>query len=325
MSTHNHFRLLEQYQQYESVIHSLMESIMTSLNGLELLQSEPAQQQTINYLSRAYPFIELLYSLDGNGIQLTNSAYSPTMSERKRRSLGKGSDRSQRPYVQAARQSTNAVVVTSPYLSNATHQLAISVVQHLVDEQGRDRGYLVINFNLRRLISYLNGDEMRFRCHHYFQWIYGLIGGLLIVVAALLLYSALESLFSLFDEDNHVATGAFGIVILITLGMSIFDLGKTILEEEVLVNKDIHHHDSTRRTISRFMAAIIIAVSIEALLLMFKSLLDGGDVGNQLINAVWMLMAAVAMLAGLGVYLKLSRDSQPQTSDRISATNTPPG
>ncbi|OXY83770.1 MULTISPECIES: cache domain-containing protein [Oceanimonas] len=310
MSTHNHFRLLEQYQQYQSVIHSLMESIMTSLNGQSLLQSEQAQQQTIDYLSRPYPFVELLYSLDNNGIQMTESAYSPTVSERRRRSLGKGSDRSRRPYVQAAKQSSNAIVVTSPYLSNATHQLAISVIQHLVDEQGRDCGYLVINFNLRRLISYLNGDERRFRCHHYFQWIYTLIGGLLIVVAALLLYSALESLVSLFDDDSNIATGAFGIVILITLGMSIFDLGKTILEEEVLVNKDIHHHDSTRRTISRFMAAIIIAVSIEALLLMFKSLLDGGDGGNQLINAVWMLMAAVAMLSGLGVYLKLSRDSQ---------------
>ena len=94
----------------------------------------------------------------------------------------------------------------------------------------------------------------------------------------------------------------------VTLGMSSFDLGKTILEEEVLVNKDIHHHDTTRRTISRFMAAIIIAVSIEALLLMFKSLLGGGDGGAALINAVWMLLAAVAMLAGLGVYLRLSRE-----------------
>ncbi|WP_116475499.1 PDC sensor domain-containing protein [Zobellella maritima] len=309
MSTHNHFRLLEQYQQYQSVIHSLMESIMTSLNGPELQQSSQAQQQSIDYLSRAYPFVELLYSLDSDGIQLMDSAYSPTMSERKRRSPGKGSDRSRRPYMLAAKQSANAVVVTSPYLSNATHQLAISVVRHLVDEQGRDLGYLVINFNLRRLISYLNGDEMRFRCHHYFQWIYGLIGGLLILVAALLLYSAFESLMSVFDANSNIATGAFGTVILITLGMSIFDLGKTILEEEVLVNKDIHHHDSTRRTISRFMAAIIIAVSIEALLLMFKSLLDGNG-GDQLINAVWMLMAAVAMLGGLGVYLKLSRDNQ---------------
>ncbi|MBY4678195.1 hypothetical protein [Marinobacterium arenosum] len=314
MSTQNHFRLLEHYRQYEATIHSLMESMMTSLNGLALLHDKNAQQQTVDYLSEAYPFVELIYSLDCGGVQLMDSAYSPTVSERKRRSLGKGSDRSQRPYVLAARARPNAVVVTNPYLSSATHQLSISAVQHFVDPDGTDRGYLVININLQRLISYLNGDEMRSRFHHYFQGIYGFIGFMLILVSALLLYSALESLVRVFSDASSVATGAFGIVILITLGMSIFDLGKTILEEEVLVDKDIHHHDTTRRTISRFMAAIIIAVSIEALLLMFKSLLDGGDGGSAVINAVWMLMAAVAMLIGLGVYLKLSRDRRSQST-----------
>ncbi|WP_027857388.1 PDC sensor domain-containing protein [Marinobacterium jannaschii] len=310
MSTHNHIQLLQRYQQYEQTIHSLMTSMMTSLNGESLLRDKQAQQQMVNHLSQAYPFVELIYSLDADGIQRMDSAYSPNVSERKRRSLGKGSDRSQRPYFIAARESHNSAVITRPYLSSATYQLAISSVQHFVDGAGNDLGYLVININLQRLISYLNGDEMRSRFHPWFQWVYGLIGGMLVLVSALLLYAAGEAMLGVFDNGGNIATGAFGIVIIITLGMSIFDLGKTILEEEVLVNKDIHHHDSTRRTISRFMAAIIIAVSIEALLLMFKSLLDGGGGGGQLISAVWMLMAAVAMLAGLGVYLKLSRDSE---------------
>jgi hypothetical protein len=41
---------------------------------------------------------------------------------------------------------------------------------------------------------------------------------------------------------------------------------------------------------------------------MFKSLLSGGDGGTELISAVWMLLAAVAMLVGLGVYLRLSQE-----------------
>jgi hypothetical protein len=209
----------------------------------------------------------------------------------------------------AAREQLNRAVVTKPYLSSATHQLSVSAVLHLVDDDGNDLGYLVLNFNLQRLIAYLNGDGRRTRFHPWFQGIYGLIGGMLVLVSALLLYSAGEAMLKVFDAGNNIATGAFGIVIMITLGMSIFDLGKTILEEEVLVTKDIHHHDATRRTISRLMAAIIIAVSIESLLLMFKSLLDGGDGGGtQLISAVWMLLAAVAMLVGLGVYLRLSRE-----------------
>lgn len=50
-----------------------------------------------------------------------------------------------------------------------------------------------------------------------------------------------------------------------------FDLGKTRLENAVLMHKDVYRHSATRRTITRFMAIILIAVSIEGLLLMFKS------------------------------------------------------
>lgn len=306
MSSHNHLRLLEQYQQHADSIHSLMESMMTSLGGEKLLNDRQAQQEAVERLSRYYPFVELIYSLDAEGIQLMDSVYGPHVSERSRRPPGQGNDRSHRPYVAALRASQAEVVVTRPYLSSATHRLAVSAAQRFLDGEGRDRGFLVINFNLQKLIAYLNGDALRSRVHPLFQGIYGLIGALLVLVAALLLYSAVGSLIHAFSLGKELATGAFGIVILITLGLAIFDLGKTILEEEVLTAKDIHHSDSTRRTITRFMSAIVIAVSIEALLLMFKSLLGGG--GEQVVNAVWMLMAAVALLAGLGVYLKLSRE-----------------
>jgi len=70
----------------------------------------------------------------------------------------------------------------------------------------------------------------------------------------------------------------------------------------VLMHKDIFRHSSTRRTITRFIAAILIAVSIEALLLMFKSAI--GD-GHQLYEAVLMMLSAVGLLVGLGVYVYL--------------------
>jgi hypothetical protein len=126
---------------------------------------------------------------------------------------------------------------------------------------------------------------------------------MLVMVAGLLLFYAGKAMFDVVQEHIKATTQIFEVVILITLGLAIFDLGKTILEEEVLLHKDIHHEGSTRRTISRFMSAIVIAVSIESLLLMFKSLL--GD-ATHLNSAVLMLIAAVALLVGLGIYLKLT-------------------
>lgn len=302
----NHLRLIENYQQYEQAIHRLLESMMTSFSGTALLSDRDAQAGVMSRIFRYYPFAELMYSMDINGVQLMDTVCSPGVSYRQQREPGKGRDRSHRPYMLIARNTENQVCVTDPYLSCATHQLAISSVQVVHDSEGNVAGYLVMNFNLQRLISYLKGDQIRAGIHPVFQTIYAAIGGMLVLVSMLLIYAAGVSLWKAFELGGDVTTRSFGIVILITLGLAIFDLGKTILEEEVLSNKDIHHHDTSRRTITRFMSAIVIAVSIESLLLMFKSLLV--DSGGHVLNAVWMLMAAVALLMALGVYLKLSKE-----------------
>jgi len=115
-------------------------------------------------------------------------------------------------------------------------------------------------------------------------------------------------LLTMLEEPSHVeSVRPFSAIIFITLGLAIFDLSKTILEEEVLMHKDIFRHSSTRRTITRFMAAILIAVSIEALLLMFKSAIGAGD---YLSSATWMMLSAVALMIGLGLYVYLGAKAE---------------
>lgn len=304
MTPRNYLYLLKKYDEYQPQIERLLESIITSLPPQKLYARPELMQEKINKLHQSYPFIELLYCLDEQGGQVTESAPAPNIADSKRREPGLGSDRSNRVYYTSARDNTRAHTVTQPYLSSATQQLALSAVQRFTTFEGELR-YLVINFNLEKLVTFLNGDALRLRVHPLFQVVYGIIGLMLVIVSGLLLFSAAMSLFDVVYEHNNVATQAFHLVILVTLGLAIFDLGKTILEEEVLLHKDIHHTDSSRRTISRFMSAIVIAVSIESLLLMFKSLL--GD-ATHLNSAVLMLFAAVALLVGLGVYLRLTSD-----------------
>ena len=303
---HNHFHLLDKYQKYESTIQALLTSIMTSLDRQALLRDVVKQREAIEQLSQAYPFIELIYSLDGHGVQLADTVTSPNVTGLKARTMGKGTDRSHRPYFEGALASATDTFVTSPYLSSATHKLAISVVHTVRTAEGD--GYLVLNFNLARLVSYLLGDEKRDKLHPYFQFIHGVIGVALIIVAIALLGSAFYSLFVGLAHDQDAASTSFGSVVMLTLALAVFDLGKTILEEEVLMSKDINHYHSTRRTIMRFISAIIIAVSIEALLLMFKSVLKSDP--SQILNGVAMMLSGVGLLAGLGVYLKLSREER---------------
>jgi hypothetical protein len=268
----------------------------------KLETDEDQLHRTVERLHKSYPFVELIYCLNEQGIQTTISAAAPNIDDSKRTEPGLHSDRSNRAYYTKAVKNDKVSTVTSPYLSNATHQLAISAVQRYTT-LGDKTGYLVINFNLEKLITFLNGDELRRRVHPFFQVIYAIIGVMLVMVAGLLLFYAGKAMFDVVQEHIKATTQIFEVVILITLGLAVFDLGKTILEEEVFLHKDIHHEGSTRRTISRFMSAIVIAVSIESLLLMFKSLL--GD-ATHLNSAVMMLIAAVALLIGLGIYLKLT-------------------
>ena len=111
----------------------------------------------------------------------------------------------------------------------------------------------------------------------------------------------------------------FGVIIFLTLGLAVFDLGKTILEEEVLMHKDVYRHSSTRRTITRFMAAILIAVSIEGLLLMFKSAV--GD-GERVLDGVWMMATAVGLLVGLGLYVYLGARAEQLLLSQKPKTGT---
>lgn len=304
MTPRNYLYLLRKYDDYQPQLERLLGSIVTALMPRKLESDSEQLQKTVDRLHQSYPFVELLYCLDEHGMQTTVSAAAPDIDDSKRTEPGLCSDRSNRAYYTSAVKNEKVSTVTAPYLSNATHQLAISAVQRYTTE--RDTvGYLVINFNLEKLITFLNGDEFRRRVHPMFQVVYAIIGIMLVLISGLLLFyggkDMVEVIYDHIDEPIKI----FGTVILVTLGLAIFDLGKTILEEEVLLHKDIHHEGSTRRTISRFMSAIVIAVSIESLLLMFKSLLGGVD---HLNSAVFMLFAAVAMLVGLGVYLKLTDD-----------------
>lgn len=302
MTPRNYLYLLRKYEEYQPQIERLLDSIVTALMPRKLEADEVQLHKTVERLHRSYPFVELLYCIDENGMQTTVSAAAPGIDDSKRTEPGICSDRSNRAYYTSAVKNEKISTVTSPYLSNATHQLAISAVQRYTTELNKT-AYLVINFNLEKLITFLNGDELRRRVHPAFQIVYAVIGVMLVMVSGLLLFYAGKHMFDVVHEHIQATTNIFEVVILVTLGLAIFDLGKTILEEEVLLHKDIHHEGSTRRTISRFMSAIVIAVSIESLLLMFKSLL--GD-ASHLNSAVLMLVAAVALLVGLGVYLKLT-------------------
>lgn len=303
----NYISAIERYHEYKDAIHEIMSSIVTGVFDHRFMKNEKGLIQAMQWLHLNYPFVDLIFTLDADGIQTShNIAYK---AEHEKTTLkGKGVNRRHRPYFKKALES-ETVIVTAPYLSTSNHNLCLSsAIRHLNDD-GSVRGILVIDIDLANAIEFLMGDRTRRKFHPFFVSIYSMIVLGLFFVVGILLFAAGTEMATLFDldSDTDLHLKPFGIIIFLTLALAIFDLGKTTLEEEVLLHKDIYRHSSTRRTITRFIAAILIAVSIESLLLMFKSVLGSPE---YLSSAVAMMAAAIGLLVGLGVYVYLGAKAE---------------
>jgi hypothetical protein len=300
----SHINVIEKYEEHRLAIHHLLSSILNFFADSKMFeQSQEELTAQFNSLYSYYPFISLFYLLDAQGKQITVCIKGKHVKTHKQ--IGIGADRSQRPYYIAAMKHEGAVI-TEPYLASIRRELCLSTSIRILNEDGTVKGYIVLNIDLKATLAFLTGESLRVYFEPYFKAMYSLIVVGLFSVALVLLYSAaLECISvakSLVTPQQEIEI-PFGVVIYLTLALAIFDLGKTTLEEEVLLYKDILRHSSTRRTITRFIAVIIIAVSIEALLMIFKAALHGG--GEQLIAAVWIIIAAASLLVSLGVYVYL--------------------
>lgn len=303
MARMSYIDTIERYHQYCGAIRELLSSILTGAATAKVFQDEARIDEAMRDICAHYPFVDVIYTLDNNGIQTSDNIACPAKRSHFKKT-GKGKDRSQRPYFQLAKAS-DTVIVSEPYLSTASGDLCISAVLPWKDRDGRLVGYLVLDIDLTETVEYLMGDMTRKRFSPLFRAVYATIVAGLFAVVVMLLFAAGREMLSLLSPDaspESLHLKPFSVVVFLTLGLAIFDLGKTILEEEVLMHKDIYRHSSTRRTITRFIAAILIAVSIEGLLMMFKSVL--GDYQHLMASVAVMAISAVLLIAlGLYVYL----------------------
>lgn len=89
----------------------------------------------------------------------------------------------------------------------------------------------------------------------------------------------------------------------IIISAAIIDVAQYMMEEEVFLNKELRDPEEARRTITKIIVIITIAVSIEGLVYIFKA--GTKDLALLLYPALLIMVAAILIVA-LGVYQKLS-------------------
>ena len=102
--------------------------------------------------------------------------------------------------------------------------------------------------------------------------------------------------------------GEFGDALLSAIGyvviaMAVFDVAKYFIEEEVIRGREMRIASEARRSLTKFISTISIAVFIEGLVTVVR--VSKQDVDKMLYPNL-LLLTAIVIVAGLGLYQRLS-------------------
>lgn len=124
---------------------------------------------------------------------------------------------------------------------------------------------------------------------------------LMLVAVLLLLNAAWDLATSLTTPDRvDVALNSIGLLI---IGFAVIETAKFIAEEEILRKRELRSPRESRRSITKFISIIVIAASLEALVMVFKT---GLDAIPQAIYPAALFISAMFALVALGAYQYLS-------------------
>ena len=114
-------------------------------------------------------------------------------------------------------------------------------------------------------------------------------------------------------EDSLSLDVVFKPVIALTLGLAVYDLGRTIVEEEVLPKTQKIRDGFNAKTLINFSVSILIALLIESLLVVFKiSINDYKD----LPYAAWLIAALSLLLFVFVLFIYLMKKSENKVQQK---------
>lgn len=147
--------------------------------------------------------------------------------------------------------------------------------------------------------------------NHGFEW----ISRVLFIMIALALY-ALSIAMVIAGSWELIQGSVSGIVIynlmsgvgLLVVSLAIADVAKFVVEENVVGDHELRSPGEARRSMTKFMTIIIIALSLEAIVGIFEAARE--KTFSDLLYPAVVMAVAVLALVGLGAFQFLSRRAQ---------------
>jgi hypothetical protein len=126
---------------------------------------------------------------------------------------------------------------------------------------------------------------------------------LMVMAVVLVVYGVFDLVIALrgpWREAGDALLTAIGYQV---IAMAVFDVAKYFMEEEVIRGRELRIASEARRSLTKFISTIAIAVFIEALVIVFQ--VSKQDV-SKMIYPTALLVAAILIVLGLGAYQRLS-------------------
>lgn len=252
-----------------------------------------SESKDLNYLKSIFTFdksVEVIYYVNCDFKQITPSIWRNQIEDKKL-----GTDKSY--YFNMLNLEKLDVHISNPYVHYQTGELTLTVVKKQED------GYLVLDFNILRLLESLRLLEYNSAFSKTNSIIMGMSGLVLASVSLFLIFYGTYTfiLMLLFTNGTDVFHEIFFSIISITIGISVFDLSKTFIENEVFFKKIgyANKHKNQTKILTKFLHSIIIALSIESLMAVFKIMLNNNQ---NTLNALYLIIGVVCLIVGTGLY-----------------------
>ena len=252
-------------------------------------------------LYKIFPSLELVYIVNKDTkIQTSQNFYRYKTDD-----SASGKDRSH--LISKLHFKESNIAFSTPYISSATSNNCVTVTIKEGDE------IFFLDFQIDILLQKLNLIELN-KPFHSITKVFYIVAGFSMIILSLL-----TIVFSLYDFVAYLLSNhdlslemIFKPIIALTLSIAIFDLAKTILEQEVFFKSYSKNSKVETKILTKFLTTIIIALSIEALIVVFKIAINDYV---QMINAFYLIAGIALILISLTIFIHFSNKKSDSLSE----------
>ena len=145
--------------------------------------------------------------------------------------------------------------------------------------------------------------------------IYSIVSLTLVLISLAMVGYALWEVWTAIATNTNIIEKILDAIGLIVVAVAVFDVAKYLMEEEVLRDRELRSAREARRTLTKFLVIITIAVNLEALVFIFGA---GSTDISTLLYPTALLAAGTLMVVGLGIFQRLSVSAEERTEPSTS-------